>query len=34
MGAEGVTVNRLEDVGTTLKTAIDAQMNDHKTTVD
>ena len=33
MGAEGITVNRLEDVGTALKTAIDAQMNDHKTTV-
>jgi len=33
MGAEGITVNRLEDVGAALKTAIDAQMNDHKTTV-
>jgi sulfoacetaldehyde acetyltransferase len=33
MGAEGITVNRLEDVGTALKTAIDAQMNDRKTTI-
>jgi sulfoacetaldehyde acetyltransferase len=33
MGAEGITVNRLEDVGTALSTAINAQMNDHKTTV-
>ncbi|MGB6007844.1 sulfoacetaldehyde acetyltransferase [Castellaniella sp.] len=33
MGAEGVTVDRLEDVGPALKKAIDAQMNDGKTTV-
>jgi sulfoacetaldehyde acetyltransferase len=33
MGAEGVTVDRLEDVGPALKKAIDAQMNDRKTTV-
>ncbi|MBU3740600.1 MAG: sulfoacetaldehyde acetyltransferase, partial [Rhodoferax sp.] len=33
MGAEGVTVNRLEDVGPALKNAIDAQMNRRKTTV-
>ena len=33
MGAEGITVNRLEDVGAALKTALDAQMNDHKTTI-
>lgn len=33
MGAEGIIVNRLEDVGAALKTAIDAQMNDRKTTV-
>jgi len=33
MGAEGVTVDRLEDVGPAFKKAIDAQMNDRKTTV-
>ena len=33
MGAEGITVSRLEDVGTALKTAIDTQMNERKTTV-
>ncbi|MFM7212702.1 MAG: sulfoacetaldehyde acetyltransferase, partial [Actinomycetota bacterium] len=33
MGAEGITVDRLEDVGPALKKAIDMQMNDHKTTV-
>ncbi len=33
MGAEGVRVDRLENVGTTLRQAIDAQMNDGKTTV-
>ena len=33
MGAEGVTVDRLEDVGSTLTAAVDAQMNDGKTTV-
>ena len=33
MGAEGIIVNRLEDVGAALKTAIDAQMNDCKTTI-
>ena len=33
MGAEGVTIDRLEDVGPALKKAIDAQMNDRKTTV-
>jgi sulfoacetaldehyde acetyltransferase len=33
MGAEGVTVDRLEDVGPALSKAIDAQMNDRKTTV-
>lgn len=33
MGAEGVTVDRLEDVGPALKKAVDAQMNDRKTTV-
>ena len=33
MGAEGVTVDRLEDVGLVLKKAIDAQMNGGKTTV-
>ncbi|MCZ4330317.1 sulfoacetaldehyde acetyltransferase [Castellaniella denitrificans] len=33
MGAEGVVVDRLEDVGPALKKAIDAQMNDRKTTV-
>ena len=33
MGAEGITVDRLEDVGPALTKAIDAQMNDRKTTV-
>ncbi len=33
MGALGVTVDKLEDVGPALKKAIDAQMNDRKTTV-
>lgn len=33
MGAEGVTVDRLEDVGPALKAAVDAQMNEGKTTV-
>ena len=33
MGAEGVTVDKLEDVGSALKAAVDAQMNEGKTTV-
>nr|CAA6827735.1 MAG: Sulfoacetaldehyde acetyltransferase (EC [uncultured Thiotrichaceae bacterium] len=33
MGATGVTVDKLEDVGPALKAAIDAQMNDGQTTV-
>jgi sulfoacetaldehyde acetyltransferase len=33
MGAQGVVVDRLEDVGPALKKAIDAQMNQGKTTV-
>jgi len=33
MGAEGVVVNRLEDVGPALKKAVDRQMNDGKTTI-
>ena len=33
MGAEGVTVDQLDDVGAALKKAVDAQMNDGKTTV-
>ncbi|WP_434111512.1 sulfoacetaldehyde acetyltransferase [Paraburkholderia caffeinilytica] len=33
MGAEGVTVDRLEDVGPALKRAIDMQMNHGKTTI-
>jgi sulfoacetaldehyde acetyltransferase len=33
MGAEGVVVDQLEDVGPALKKAIDAQMNDGKTTI-
>ena len=33
MGAEGVTVDELGDVGSALKKAVDAQMNDGKTTV-
>ncbi len=33
MGAEGVTVDKIEDVGPALKKAIDAQMNEGKTTI-
>lgn len=33
MGAEGIVVDRLEDVGPALKRAIDMQMNEGKTTV-
>ena len=33
MGAEGITVDQLEDVGPALKRAIDMQMNEGKTTV-
>lgn len=33
MGAEGVTVDQLDEVGPALKAAIDAQMNEGKTTV-
>ena len=33
MGAEGITVNQLGEVGSALNSAIDAQMNDQKTTV-
>ncbi len=33
MGAEGITVDKLEDVGTTLQKAVDMQMNEGKTTV-
>ena len=33
MGAEGITVDRLEDVGPALKKAINMQMNEGKTTV-
>jgi sulfoacetaldehyde acetyltransferase len=33
MGAEGVTVDRLEEVGPALQQAVDRQMNDGKTTV-
>ncbi|MBW5808651.1 sulfoacetaldehyde acetyltransferase [Burkholderia sp. COPS] len=33
MGAEGITVDRLEDVGPALKRAIDTQMNEGKTTI-
>ncbi len=33
MGAEGVVVDKLEDVGPALKRAVDAQMNHGKTTV-
>lgn len=33
MGAEGITVDRLEDVGSALKKAIDMQMNGGKTTI-
>jgi sulfoacetaldehyde acetyltransferase len=33
MGAEGIVVDKLEDVGPALKRAIDAQMKGGKTTV-
>ncbi len=33
MGAEGIRVDKLEDVGSALKKAIDMQMNEGKTTV-
>ncbi|UPR59664.1 sulfoacetaldehyde acetyltransferase [Vibrio sp. ED004] len=33
MGAEGITVDQLEDVGPTLQKAIDMQMNEGKTTI-
>ena len=33
MGAEGIVVDRLEDVGPALKRAIDMQMNQGKTTI-
>jgi len=33
MGAEGIVVDRLEDVGPALKKAIDLQMNHRKTCV-
>jgi sulfoacetaldehyde acetyltransferase len=33
MGAEGIVVDRLEDVGTALKRAVDMQMNEGKTCV-
>jgi sulfoacetaldehyde acetyltransferase len=33
MGAEGIVVDRLEDVGPALKKAIDMQMNEGKTTI-
>ena len=33
MGAEGIVVDQLSDVGPALKRAVDAQMNDGKTTV-
>lgn len=33
MGAEGVTIDRLEDVGPALEDAVHAQMNERKTTV-
>jgi sulfoacetaldehyde acetyltransferase len=33
MGAEGITVDKLEDVGPALKKAIDMQMNEKKTCV-
>lgn len=32
-GAEGITIDQLDDVGATLKQAVDRQMNDGKTTV-
>jgi sulfoacetaldehyde acetyltransferase len=33
MGAEGVTVDQLSEVGPALRAALDAQMKDGKTTV-
>jgi sulfoacetaldehyde acetyltransferase len=33
MGAEGIIVDKLEDVGPALSQAVDAQMNDRKTTI-
>ena len=33
MGAEGIRVDKLEDVGPALKKAIDMQMNERKTTI-
>ncbi|NOJ03625.1 sulfoacetaldehyde acetyltransferase [Vibrio splendidus] len=33
MGAEGITIDKLEDVGPTLQKAIDMQMNEGKTTI-
>ncbi|HET8791315.1 MAG TPA: thiamine pyrophosphate-dependent enzyme, partial [Modicisalibacter sp.] len=33
MGAEGITVDRLEDVGPALKKAVDMQMNEGKTCI-
>ena len=33
MGAQGVIVDKLEDVGSVLESAVDAQMNDRKTTI-
>ncbi|PLY39536.1 sulfoacetaldehyde acetyltransferase, partial [Janthinobacterium sp. ROICE36] len=33
MGAEGITVDKLEDVGPALKKAIAMQMNEGKTTI-
>ena len=33
MGAEGITVDQLEDVGPALEKAVDMQMNSGKTTV-
>jgi hypothetical protein len=33
MGAEGIVVDKLDEVGSALKRAIDAQMNEGKTTV-
>jgi sulfoacetaldehyde acetyltransferase len=33
MGADGVTVDRIEDVGVALEKAVDRQMNDGVTTI-
>ncbi len=33
MGAEGVTIDKLDEVGPALQKAVDAQMNDDKTTI-